>query len=166
MNNLTRTILLAAAAVVLIGGCASGEKDGLTHRDAFFDDAPKRLFDNAARQQLASGARADATLYPAHFHGTELNSLGMTKIDLMAADDDTSSPMVVYLGLPTDEALQARQAAVLAYVVAKGKSAEQVKFETGANPNHAFSAEVQSQALKEVKSGGGSGSSSSSMGAQ
>lgn len=126
------TLTIAAAAVVLLllsGGCQP------VGSEEFEPEGPERTVYRFNNVQAASGARADAMLYPFHFDGAELNALGEQKLDLMLDDDDAFEPMVVYMRVREDELLNNRMAAVTAYLKGSGLGDEQIKFELGDNPN-------------------------------
>jgi hypothetical protein len=83
----------------------------------------------------ASGARADAMLYAHHFDGAALNSLGEQKLSLMLKDDDSASPMTVYLNLKENDAVsKQRQASVVAFLKDKGLADAQIEIVYGDNP--------------------------------
>lgn len=83
----------------------------------------------------ASGARADAMLYAHHFDGARLNSLGEQKLSLMLKDDDSPSPMSVYLNLKEKDAVsKQRQASVVAFLKDKGLADAQIEVIYGDNP--------------------------------
>lgn len=173
-NSLTVRIVLGAALLVAIPtatGCNKSQPDTdrqLTHLSADHFTSPEeprqvhRVFDAAA----ASGARADATLHPAHFDAGNpkaLSSLGENKLDLMLSDDD-ALPMVVYLNVAED--LQAGcENSVRVYLRDRGLTEAQVKVVAGRNPGRmtptapklkdATAADAKPVALNGSISGGG-----------
>ncbi|MCS7034997.1 MAG: hypothetical protein NZ561_13545 [Phycisphaerae bacterium] len=128
-----RSVLLAVATVALAAGCECYKTVG--GEDCFFPDEDRYTIHKLGAQQAASAARADATLYPAHFHGGKLNSLGEQKLKLMLGDDDETRPLPVYLDTGDDEHLEARREAVLVYLAGHGLSPEMIRLEAGPNPN-------------------------------
>ena len=118
-------------AVSVAAGCRQGQPPAAG--DFFGDDerpASCRIYDT----QAARGARSDATLYPAHFTGSSLNSLGRAKLDLMLKDNTVQFPLVVYLNLPADDPqAPARADAVKSYLIDAGLLASQFKAESGPN---------------------------------
>jgi hypothetical protein len=104
--------------------------------------------------QSAAGARNDATLYPVHFNGSALSSLGARKLDDMVADDDACEPMMVYVNLDdNDPRTEKRRSAVVAYLKDSGLRDEQIKLAEGRNPDvHAPSSLGASQ-LYRVEDG-------------
>ncbi|MFI5378565.1 MAG: hypothetical protein ACHRHE_04655 [Tepidisphaerales bacterium] len=89
------------------------------------------LFDT----QAARGARADATLYPQHFDGSRLNSLGKSKIDLMLRDTDAEPPVKLFIdGQSSDPAWTARADAVKKHLAFIGLTDQQYEVLAGPNP--------------------------------
>src|SRR3982750_2065511 len=79
---------LAAAVVVLGAGCAGhgpNEPRGEANDD-LFPKEPEQTVQRFPDVQTANGGRFDANLYPHHFNGTHLNSLGRAKVLLMLQD--------------------------------------------------------------------------------
>jgi hypothetical protein len=128
--------VLATAALLAVAGCHSGSQTApqLLHGENFVPDDQPHAVDNLTAAQAASGTRADATLYPAHFSDASLNSLGREKLELMLHDEEVNQPLTVYLDLPagTDPA-PARQA-VTEYLKARGLAYNQIKLVDGPNP--------------------------------
>ncbi len=128
-------IVHAALWLPLLAGCSSSQS-AQTAQDTFFqspDEVPlaTRLFDT----QAARGARADATLYPQHFTGPRLNSLGRSKIDLMLLDTDAAPPLRLFIdGQASDPAWMARADAVKQHLADLGLTAGQVEISAGPNP--------------------------------
>jgi hypothetical protein len=124
-----------AAIVLALAGC-SANQSAQTTPDPFFqspDETPlsARLFDT----QAARGARADATLYPQHFDGTRLNSLGKSKLDLMLHDTDSEPPLKLYIdGQASDPAWAGRADAVKKHLASIGLANTQYEVIAGPNP--------------------------------
>jgi hypothetical protein len=88
-----------------------------------------------ADAMAASGARADAMLYAHHFDGAKLNSLGEQKLSLMLKDDDSPTPMTVYLNLKEKDAVsKQRQASVVTFLKDQGLADAQIEVIYGDNP--------------------------------
>jgi hypothetical protein len=150
-KQLIRTAVLplaamAAAAVALagVGGCAS-DQPGVP-AEQFMEPGEVTEVSRLADQQIAAGARTDATLRPYHFnHAGGLNSLGRTKLDNMLDADDTdgAGELVVYVDVPAaakgDEAgkklSDARFDAVTQHLMSRGMTEAQFRLESGYNPN-------------------------------
>src|ERR1700709_1668862 len=99
MNKTTRiTIQIAAAALLLLGGCREARTKMETEKanDAFAPEDDNRAYRRAAIAQEAAGARRDGMLYAYHFDGERLNSLGRHKLSLMLRSNDAAFPIVVY----------------------------------------------------------------------
>ena len=118
---------LAAALVVLgAGGCKSTpQKDEPTTttkarietHDDFRQDAEDERVTRFADIQSSNGARNDAMLYPVHFTGGHLNSLGRSKVLLMLEDCDSCEPITVHLvNCGESDLLDQRKAAVELYL--------------------------------------------------
>ena len=90
------------------------------------------------QEQIAAGARTDATLRPYHFHEAELNSLGLEKLDHMVSGAPRDGALVVYLDVPSDgdeKALAAaRRKAVTEYLSGRGMAERSFRLESGHNP--------------------------------
>jgi hypothetical protein len=132
--NKNLLILTAVAVIAFAAGCECYKTQGPDGDRCFFPEDQKYVIHRHGAQQAASAARADATLYPVHFHGGKLNSLGEQKLKLMLGDDNETRPMAVYLDTGDDQDLEARREAVLVYLGQFGVAAEQVKLEAGPNP--------------------------------
>ena len=122
-------------ALVALAGCQNQNLDPTL--EGFFpeDTGEVRKPTQFADVMAASGARADATLYKHHFDGAKLNSLGEDKLSLMLKDDDSPSPMTIYLDLKEKDAVsKLRQAAVVAFLKDKGLDDAQLEVIYGDNP--------------------------------
>ncbi len=85
---------------------------------------------------VAAGAAATPTLYPAHFTGGELNTLGTTKLDHIIAADGSSQAIKIYLDLPkNDPAIVDRKEAVAAYLKHEGVKPELIALVDGPDPD-------------------------------
>ena len=135
------TLAAAATLVAVSAGCHNANTDKL-HGEAFEEDDAPRSSRNVVAIQAANGARADATLYPAHFNAAGLNSLGRDKLEKMMLDDEATAPMTVYLDLGKDEsARKLAHTAVAEYLKARGVAESQFKIEDGPNPKTAHRSE-------------------------
>jgi len=142
-RKLMRKAILIAGSSMLIALLSSGCEQDRQQRQAMGEFFPQpgevRDVQRIERVQEASGARADATLQPAHFDKGELNSLGREKLLLMLDDDDANNPVTVYLNVPAeDEFKAARQDSIIAYLKEQGLEEKQVSFRADSNPatNH------------------------------
>src|SRR4051794_27686729 len=93
-KTLTLGVLATAAAVTAVG---CNNKARQKEQDAFFPDWERPSVRQYEASQAASGARSDAMLYPHHFDGAELNSLGKEKLALMLSDPRAAKPLTVYM---------------------------------------------------------------------
>ncbi len=134
ISNLKSALLLAA--VLALAGC-SQDPSAKPAKESFFqspDETPlaTRLFDT----QAARGARMDATLYPQHFDGAHLNSLGKSKVDLMLRDTDSELPLKLYIdGQASDPTWTDRADAVKKHFASIGLLDTQFQVIAGANPS-------------------------------
>jgi hypothetical protein len=160
----TITATLAAAALLFLGGChdVQGQMDRDRAGDAFSPEGDTRDYRRAMIAQEAAAARKDGMLYAYHFDGDRLNSLGQSKLALMMRANDQAFPLVVYLNVPNDAHLQARQDAVRTYLTDAGLRREQLAFETGANPNVTSSAAQNLQRYTKTEDVATTGSNPSS----
>jgi hypothetical protein len=129
--KLTNAMAWAAAAMVVLGagGCKSAHPVDDRAANAEFkkkhdtdifrqDQGPERV-SRFTEIQSANGARHDAMLYPVHFTGEHLNSLGRSKVMLMVADAESDEPVTVHLvNCGQGEMLAQRKASVELYVKA------------------------------------------------
>ena len=136
---------VAAALLALVGGCGGGaadeggdSADGSRPGEAFHREEDTPELTRINREQIAAGARTDATLRPYHFHEAELNSLGLDKLDHMVSGAPREGAMVVYLDVPSDgddKALAtARRKAVTDYLSGRGMAERSFRLESGHNP--------------------------------
>ena len=141
-------IILPAIAVALLAGCQS---DKAAQEPFFAPDDQPRLTQAVIETQAARGARADATLYNAHFDGPTLNSLGRAKLSLMVKDNDTALPVVVYVNVTEESA--ARRDAVVRHLTDAGLTEEQVRTVAGHNPGTLHPAGPSIERLSKTESG-------------
>lgn len=124
MKSLNLPCLLVAAA--LIGGCADRPYQ------SFQEYGSAAEFANA---QAAKGAAEDGSLYPRHFTGEALNSLGQTKLAQIAAHaKDAGDVVKVYLVMPEAEATEGRRQLVQQFLAEHGLSGERLALAVGPNP--------------------------------
>ncbi len=132
MDRLMRkNVILAGFATIaslLLVACQNPESSTFQPEDEL------RSVDMVANAQAAAGARADAMLYPMHFDGAALNSLGKQKLEMMIAAGNKAT-LVVYLDLPKGDAMASdRTKAVGDFLGGKGMQASAFKVEMGPNP--------------------------------
>lgn len=145
MIQLLAAAIPAAALLLVAAGCShdpephgEGFRDAIKEakeRDAFPAEDDSRAYRRSMIAQAAAGARHDGMLYDYHFDGDVLNSLGQSKLSLMLKANDSAFPVVVYMNVPDDARLKARENAVATYLIDSGLQDQQVKFEVGPNPN-------------------------------
>ncbi len=141
--------LFCLMSLSLFAGCANvGVRD-------FPPPEQIRASQQVFATQAASGARADANLYSAHFDGGRLNSLGETKLSAMIADDDAAMPMRVYLAAATDDAAlrRARHEAIEVYLQDVGLHSDQIDVIDGANPGAVSPADSHLKRMGKTESG-------------
>ena len=111
--KLTRMMVWAAAAVLLLSGCQNENHDGFFKGEIARDEVNK--FSDV---QVSNGARNDAMLYSYHFTGTHLNSLGRAKVLAMLDNcNDSCDAIVVHMvRCGQDDVLAQRKAAVELYL--------------------------------------------------
>ena len=117
----TMTWLTVATAAALVLGAAAGCDKNKSEKEkteaAFFKGDGVERVSPAINAQATNGARHDAMLYPHHFEGGHLNSLGRSKVLLMLEDCDNCSPITVHLvNCGEGEVLAQRKAAVELYL--------------------------------------------------
>ncbi|HSV13947.1 MAG TPA: hypothetical protein VLI90_06780 [Tepidisphaeraceae bacterium] len=129
--KLTQLAALAITTLLLVAaGCHSNPNQKIAHGEEFSDEKAATSVGQMAQAQTAAGAKNDGMLYDHNFHGTKLNSLGQTKLDLIVKGTPAGDPVVVYLNVPQD-GLAARRPAVLAYLHDGGLKDAQIKLIDG-----------------------------------
>jgi hypothetical protein len=149
-TNISKLPLFTVIAVLLLlglTGCAKDQKPMKSVNDHFIDDEQPRSVNAFFNQQHANAARQDGMLYPAHFDGTALNSLGRQKLDLMFAGAERGM-VQVYLKVAKDNAYRDREAAVNSYLTSKNIKSEEYALNFGDNPGVGASA---SDGLKGIE---------------
>jgi hypothetical protein len=129
-----RWILGLAAGVALIAAAAGCQDNTVQHGESFPGNDQTRDVKRFTDVQISRGAREDATLREYHFAGDKLNTLGQDRIDLMLADGDVYSTLVLYLDVPSDAQLAPRQQAVSSFLKDRGMKDDQIRLENGPNP--------------------------------
>jgi hypothetical protein len=132
-----RTTLLKRATIVLasalsLAGCGTNNSATPLGSDFFppeEDTSTHRVF----AAQAANGARNDGMLYGYHFDNAALNSLGESKLNLMA-NTAPNAVTTVYLNVAEDDMLNPRRESVAAYLKGKGVDEARTKFVSGPNP--------------------------------
>jgi len=150
IHKLLIATIWALAVMALSAGCQHQPPQAARHGEEFAPEQETRAVNNVTFAQAARGARADSTLYPAHFDGDTLNTLGQQKLDLMLHDGQAVEPMVVYLDVPQVSA-EARRQSVVAYLTDRGLRENQIRVESGPNPNSRSSAADAQAALKAIQ---------------
>jgi hypothetical protein len=149
LRNTGLTIL----GLALLAGCHGKANQKPTAMDFPPEDEVRAVsrFNDA---QSAAGARNDATLYPVHFNGRALSSLGARKLDAMVADDDACDPMTVYVNLDQDDPrTEPRRLAVVAYLKDAGLRQEQIKLADGRNPEVHTPSSLGASKLYKIEEG-------------
>jgi hypothetical protein len=135
MKNFTLNRHVAAfttlALSALIAGCHHTE---IAHGEKFYENNEPTHAGAFAQAQCANGAKDDAMLYDRNFHGTELNSLGQVKLDLIVKGTTKGDAVTIYLNMPHDQ-VAARQATVTAYLKTAGVKENKIIVAEGPNPN-------------------------------
>jgi hypothetical protein len=168
MKNTTSYWLFAGVVLGLSAGCSNQPKENASyqHGENYVPDGTYRDEEKFVEITVANGARADGTLRPVHFSGTELNSLGAKKLDYMlAADTGSTTTLTVYIDLPkSDPAYNERRGSVSAYLKSKGLKDTQIALIDGFNGKYAVPAAQGAKALDTFSSTDGTFSASDSTG--
>jgi hypothetical protein len=136
INRINITTWIAGSALVLLAsGCGHNDSAPLNHAQNFEPELQVQEMNKLLNTQKAAGARDEVTLYPQHFDGAALSSLGTSQLSLVLDDSHSCNPLVVYLDIPSDTNAQDRHVAVTNYLVEKGGlKADQIKLLDGPNP--------------------------------
>jgi hypothetical protein len=122
--------LLAMAA-----GCQDHRDPATTNHGEVFTNQESHDLYLVNDAQAARGARLDGTLHACHFSGDQVNSLGQDRLDLMLHDGGIYAPLVVWIDVPQDDQLAARQQSVSMFLKDRGMRDDQIKLELGPNPD-------------------------------
>ena len=160
IKHLKATCFAAAAATIFVAaGCQNQEAD-TSHSQAEISET-----ETLEHTQMHAGARAESTLYPDHFDGAALSSLGTSALDKMLADSHSCNPLVVYMDVPEDNYAQDRRLAVGRYLEDRGGlKPEQIEFQSGPNPYTLYPADAQLTAYPKTDTAGDSTSYGGSSG--
>ncbi len=152
--------MLALAAATFTGCTRSSKHE--TSYELFGSEKDVKDMDRFAAAQSAAGARQDGMLYSHHFAGSELNSLGRSKLHLMATDKPATEPLAVYLNTSNDPLSADRQSAITKYLQGHGLAAADIQVKTGLNPNATYSASSGLIRFSKTESGSPEGTVNSS----
>ena len=155
MNSISAKTFLAAAVVLTLTGCTANQPAEKKWQDPFFPtEAKKSSVDLMFQHSAAVGAAADATLYPMHFDGDELNSLGKQKLAAIVQARKKNVPLTVYLDASDEAEHNARRVAMIEQALQSyGVYGSDGKVETGSNPTNTASAAPAIKFLKDGKAG-------------
>ncbi|MFT3789192.1 MAG: hypothetical protein QM770_23945 [Tepidisphaeraceae bacterium] len=159
MKSINAKNLLAAAAVLAITGCTANQPADKKWQDPFFPtESKKNSVDLMFEHSTAVAAAEDSTLYPMHFDGDELNSLGKKKLAAIVQARKKNVPVTVYLDASDEAEHNARRVAMVEQTLqAYGIYGSDGKVETGANPAVSTSAAPAVKFLKGTKTSDAAG---------
>ncbi len=108
-----------------------------------------------AAAQAQNGALADGTLYPRHFSGEALNSLGQTKLaQIASASKSATNTVEIYFDMPVASLTDGRKDVVTQFLAERGVKAERIEMAHGENPHNKTLATLTSGVLYESKESG------------
>jgi hypothetical protein len=157
----TAQFIIIALAAASFTGCTRSVKHETSY-ELFGAENEVKDMDRFAAAQSAAGARQDGMLYAHHFSGTELNSLGRSKLHLMATDKPATEPLAVYLNTANDPLSADRQSAISKYLTGHGLAAADIQVKTGLNPNASYAASSGLIRFSKTESGSPEGTVNSS----
>jgi hypothetical protein len=138
--------LTTAATLALSAGCE------IQRNKAMWADGEYRRPTQHADTQAANAARDDGTLYPRHFAGDRLNSLGQTKLSLIAiASKDATDPVAIFFDMPEDAMTTARKDVVTQFLTERGVQSDRVALAQGPNPGTRTLASLTSGAAYQTQ---------------
>ena len=151
LKYLKATCIAAAAATILVtAGCQTQSETDTSHSQAEISET-----ETLERTEMHAGARAECTMYPTHFDGAGLSSLGTKNLDLILADSHSCNPLVIYMDIPEDDYAQDRRLAVGRYLEDRGGlKPEQIEFQTGPNPSGNYPVSDQLTAYPKTDTAG------------
>ncbi len=111
------------------------KRDREREKQFLTDEEEMHTIDAFTQAQAAAGAKADGMLFDSHFEGTQLNTAGQAKVNLMLQNrTDASEKANVYLALPENDAnLAARRTSLDQYLQSTGLNTN-VQVKSGENP--------------------------------
>jgi hypothetical protein len=140
-------LILIVAAAAAIAGCEARDNKKM------WADGTYRLVDQQSDTMAAKGALEDGMLYPRHFSGDKLNTLGQTKLSLIArASKDSTDTVNVYLNMPKDQATDLRKQVVEQFMAERGITDKRLALAVGPNPGVKATASLTSSKMYEKKS--------------
>jgi hypothetical protein len=140
-------LLLIVAAVAVVAGCEARDNKKM------WADGTYRLVNQHDDTMAAKGALEDGMLYPHHFSGDKLNTLGQTKLSLIArASKDSTDTVNVYLNMPQDQATDLRKEVVEQFLAERGITDKRLALAVGPNPGLKATASLTSSKMYEKKS--------------
>ncbi|HEV8378951.1 MAG TPA: hypothetical protein VGP99_08885 [Tepidisphaeraceae bacterium] len=145
-------IITFALASATFTGCKQEVSHKLFQRETEIHD-----MDRFAAAQSAAGARQDGMLYSHHFSGTELNSLGRSKLHLMTLDKPATEPLAVYLNTTNDPLAHERETTIGKFLQDHGLTASDMQIKMGANPRAAYPASSGLIRYSKTESGAAEG---------
>lgn len=166
MKTTTKWKTIGIAAALLAAGCASQNSPSTAAgTDLIQPDSAPRDITPLLNNQAANGAASDGTLYPCHFDGAYLNSLGVAKLNLILADPKHDT-LKIWMAVAEDEQSEPRRMAVGMYLHDHGVPLTQIQFGQGPNPDTLHSSAKGLADLPKADSAGTDTSSDTSGGSQ
>ena len=135
MKNVTTRLSALFFASALVVGCSSSHPDDApakVHGEQFTEDTAPKSIGYVTQAQAASGAKKDGMLYDYHFSGSELNSLGQTKLNLILHATHVGETVTVCLNTEHDDA---RAASVAKFFKNAGVPEKELQIVDGPNAN-------------------------------
>jgi hypothetical protein len=146
-------IAVAFLIVAAVAGCERTPMDD-TGSELLRTEAEPRATSRILLAQTVTGAGEDAMLYPHHFDGVELNSLGMAKLRLMLEDAEFLAEPEIFVVDGRPEQL----AAVQRFLGEWGVAFQDTSLIAGPNPDTRRPAAVGLGEMQKFEQAGGTGS--------
>jgi len=128
MNMKNALVPALVTGLVLTVGCVQTPYSSM-------DDNYNTSTDFAAAQ-AQNGALADGTLYPRHFSGDALNSLGQTKLaQIASASKGATNSVDIYFDMPESGLTETRKSVVSQFMAERGVQSDRIALAQGPNPN-------------------------------
>ncbi len=155
-------LFMGTSFVLAAQGCSSSQPK-ISHGEKFAPPDSEYASQRLNLTQEAAGARDDATLYPQHFEGPGLSTLGMAKLDLLLQDSHTANPLMIYVAIADDDQASLRRHAVSDYVVHHSSlKADQISLQAGTGPDNYYLAGPNLKNYDKTDTGSDAGGGSSS----
>ena len=166
-NRFAQLSITLGTLLSISAGCAEKQpacgNDSRPSKDGAFIEREDSAITRIANAHINAGAANDAMLYPVHFTGAKLNSLGKQKVDALV-NPGSSEKQAIYLVLPeSDPQTASRKESLIAYQQERGRSDATYEIKSGQNSETYTNSGYGVERMKKTETGGDSAGSDASM---